>query len=146
MTDIKTVLTDEKIAEIAEPFDIVTIPGMLNHAFARAIEAAVLAASAQAQTGGVVAWITDDYLFDPSATTYDSTVAQRWRDKGWRVGELRDTAAPVDAQDADTKLRKYGRHLPDCLGGLSGSKRACTCGFDAALQASQSPQDQVKEK
>lgn len=34
-------------------------------------------------------------------------------------------------------LRKYGRHLGDCLGGLSSSKRACTCGFDAALTASE---------
>lgn len=46
--DIRTLLTDEQIAVIASEFDIDTIPGMLNHAFACAIEQAVLAASSQA--------------------------------------------------------------------------------------------------
>lgn len=166
MTDIKTVLTDQQKAQfVADICNYGT--GFVAPLFSvvESIEAAVLAASAPAQAGGVVAWITDDYLFDPSATTYDSAVAQRWRDKGWRVGELRDTAAPVDAQDAvDAELLRQAR---DALNGML-NKHAYGCGYgsdyqverhntaanakateaiaaiDAALQASQSPQDQVK--
>lgn len=35
-----------------------------------------------------VAWFTEDHLTDKSATTWDSSVAERWREKGWPVGEL----------------------------------------------------------
>ncbi|MEX3240476.1 hypothetical protein [Serratia quinivorans] len=35
-----------------------------------------------------VAWFTDDYLIDKSATTYSEEIAQRWRDKPWFVGNL----------------------------------------------------------
>ncbi len=35
-----------------------------------------------------VAWFTDDYLTDKSATTYSEEMAQRWRDKPWFVGNL----------------------------------------------------------
>lgn len=35
-----------------------------------------------------VAWFTKDHLTDRSATTWDSSVADRWREKGWPVGEL----------------------------------------------------------
>jgi len=42
---------------------------------------------------------------------------------------LFDRPAPSAVVEA---LRKYGKHLPDCMGGLSG-KRECTCGLDAAL-------------
>lgn len=40
-----------------------------------------------------VAWFTDDHLTDKSATTWDRTVADRWRAKGWPVGELFDRSA-----------------------------------------------------
>ncbi|MDH0300659.1 MULTISPECIES: hypothetical protein [unclassified Pseudomonas] len=40
-----------------------------------------------------VAWFTDDHMTDKSATTWDSTVAERWRTKGWPVGELFARAA-----------------------------------------------------
>ncbi|WP_343499205.1 hypothetical protein [Achromobacter denitrificans] len=35
-----------------------------------------------------VAWFTDDHLTDKSATTWDRTVAERWRAKGWPVQSL----------------------------------------------------------
>lgn len=35
-----------------------------------------------------VAWFTDDYLTDSSATTYNPEMAQRWREKPWFVGNL----------------------------------------------------------
>lgn len=35
-----------------------------------------------------VAWFTDDYLTDKSATTYSEEMAQRWRDKPWFVSNL----------------------------------------------------------
>lgn len=34
------------------------------------------------------AWFTDDFMIDKSATTYDKTVAERWRTKGWPVTPL----------------------------------------------------------
>lgn len=40
-----------------------------------------------------VAWFTEHHLTDKSATTWDSTVADRWRAKGWPVGELFARAA-----------------------------------------------------
>lgn len=145
MTDIKTVLTDQQKAQfVADICNYGT--GFVAPLFSvvESIEAAVLAASAPAQAGGVVAWITDDYLFDPSATTYDSAVAQRWRDKGWRVGELRDTAAPVDAQDAvdakrlDWLMHNLGGYALKAIGVITSGNcdRAC---IDRAMQASQSP-------
>ena len=33
-------------------------------------------------------WVTEDYLTDKSATTYDQVVADRWRAKGWPVREI----------------------------------------------------------
>ena len=35
-----------------------------------------------------IAWFTDDYLTDKSATTFDPEVAGRWRSKGWPVTPL----------------------------------------------------------
>lgn len=32
-------------------------------------------------------------------------------------------------------LKRYGKHLPDCLGGISG--RSCTCGLDALIGGKQ---------
>lgn len=34
---------------------------------------------------GPIGWVTEDYLTDKSATTYDASVADRWRAKGWPV-------------------------------------------------------------
>ena len=48
-----------------------------------------------------VAWYTDDHLTDKSATTWDRTVAARWRDKGWPVGEL--FAAPQPSTEGVCK-------------------------------------------
>lgn len=56
-----------------------------------------------------VAWYTDDHLTDKSATTWDRTVAARWRDKGWTVGEL--FAAPQPQQqvgDTPTQSITFG--------------------------------------
>lgn len=38
--------------------------------------------------GEPIGWYTDDHLTDRSATTYDRTVAKRWRAKGWPVYPL----------------------------------------------------------
>jgi len=35
-----------------------------------------------------IAWITDNYEQDRSATTFDAKMAKRWRDKGWQVAPL----------------------------------------------------------
>ncbi len=62
-----------------------------------------------------VAWFTDDHLSDKSATTYDPSVAERWRKKGWPVTALYAapvTAAPVDAEEL---ARNRYRPVPDGL-------------------------------
>lgn len=48
-----------------------------------------------------VAWFTDDHLIDKSATTWDRTVAERWRAKGWSVRPLvyGDAAPQASAED-----------------------------------------------
>lgn len=38
--------------------------------------------------GEPIGWYTEDHLTDRSATTYDRTVADRWRAKGWPVYPL----------------------------------------------------------
>lgn len=43
--------------------------------------------------GEPVAWFTEDHLTDKSATTWDSSVAELWRAKGWPIGELFGRAA-----------------------------------------------------
>ena len=35
-----------------------------------------------------IAWITDNYEQDRSATTFNIEVAKRWKEKGWRVAPL----------------------------------------------------------
>lgn len=41
-----------------------------------------------------VAWYTEDHLTDKSATTWSKDVAERWRAKGWPVGNLYTTPQP----------------------------------------------------
>lgn len=61
--------------------------------------AAIRAALAARQpVGEPIGWYTDDHLTDRSATTYDRTVAERWRAKGWPVSPLY-AAPPAQAVD-----------------------------------------------
>lgn len=53
---------------------------------------------ARQPAGEPVGWYTDDHLADRSATTYDRTVADRWRAKGWPVSPLY-AAPPAQAVD-----------------------------------------------
>lgn len=53
-----------------------------------------------------VAWFTDDHLTDKSATTWDRTVAERWRAKGWPVQSL--YAAP---QASEAVRIQFPAHL-----------------------------------
>jgi len=53
---------------------------------AKIAEALVAARELKALTP--MAWITDNYEQDRSATTYSAEMANRWRDKGWRVTPL----------------------------------------------------------
>lgn len=46
--------------------------------------------------GEPMAWYTDDYLTDKSATTYDLATMERWKAKGWPVKSLyAEQPAPV---------------------------------------------------
>ncbi|MCP1404468.1 hypothetical protein [Achromobacter insolitus] len=52
-------------------------------------ERLIRAALASAPVAGeACAWFTEDHLTDKSATTWDRTVAERWRAKGWPVQSL----------------------------------------------------------
>ncbi|MCU1068717.1 hypothetical protein [Stenotrophomonas maltophilia] len=57
------------------------------------------ALAARQPVGEPVGWYTEDHLTDRSATTYDCTVADRWRAKGWPVAPL--YAAPAQAVDLE---------------------------------------------
>lgn len=46
------------------------------------------ALAARQPVGEPIGWYTEDHLTDRSATTYDRTVADRWRAKGWPVYPL----------------------------------------------------------
>ena len=55
-----------------------------------------LAAARELKALKPVAWITNNYEQDRSATTFDVEMANRWRNKGWRI-------APLYALDEVTK-------------------------------------------
>lgn len=78
-----------------------------------------------------VAWFTDDHLTDKSATTYDPSVAERWRKKGWPVTTL--YAATVAA--APVVLDTHGlRALDNCIADL---RRLLELAEDFALDVMQ---------
>ncbi|MGP1666243.1 MAG: hypothetical protein ACTS5I_10120, partial [Rhodanobacter sp.] len=70
----------------------------------------------------VVAWHTDDFATDKSATTYDKVVAARWIAKGWpvtslvhesllaeaeRIAAIRLDAMKIQAEDNSTLTTTY---------------------------------------
>ncbi len=73
-----------------------TLHGAIDHWQERALRAEAELAARQ-PVGEPVGWYTEDHLTDRSATTYDCTVADRWRAKGWPVAPL--YAAPAQAVD-----------------------------------------------
>lgn len=48
----------------------------------------------QGERQEAVAWYTEDHLTDKSATTWSNDVAERWRAKGWPVGNLYTSPQP----------------------------------------------------
>lgn len=48
----------------------------------------------QGERQEAVAWYTEDHLTDKSSTTWSNDVAERWRAKGWPVGNLYTTPQP----------------------------------------------------
>lgn len=56
-----------------------------------------------------IGWFTEDHLTDKSATTYDASVAARWRAKGWPVSPLyAEQTAPVSHQEPVAYMRNDG--------------------------------------
>ena len=71
-----------------------------------------------------IGWHTEDYRTDKSATTYDITVAARWREKGWPVSPIFAEAQLPKTHHAD----KCGKCDKITLG-LSGETKWCSyCG------------------
>lgn len=69
--------------------------------------------AARQPVGEPVGWFTEDHLTDRSATTYDRTVADRWRAKGWPVSPL--YAAPPAQQPAQVYLDGLDRALGEAI-------------------------------
>lgn len=92
---MNTILTDDELkAECRVGFGIDPVLDGNLIAYARAVEAAVLAKLAQQEP---VAWHTEDHLTDRSATTYSKEAMQRWKGKGWPVTPLYTRPAPQQA-------------------------------------------------
>lgn len=56
-----------------------------------------------------IGWYTEDHLIDKSATTYDKSVADRWRAKGWPVYAL--YAAPRPAHGVVKALKTAANRM-----------------------------------
>ena len=152
MSDIKTVLTDAIIANVMDK-----CVGEDRYTFAKAIEAAVLAASAPAQEPGekVEEYMNRGRKNSEIVGTVPATTSLR-------PGFNTLYTAPVDAQDAvDAKRYRWLRHGDNdeevlCAYDKNAPKGNYTMflrrnekldlAIDKAMQASQSPQDQVKGK
>lgn len=149
MTDIKTVLTDEAIDLLFVKHHCgLTID---RHAFARAIEAAVLAANAPTLP------VVEDgenqaiRMFLMRHAGSDAVTTKQMREHLTMAGY---EGCWPDWANTDQHLTKAGaqswiRYLisleRDVLQSLAEETETLGL-YDAALQASQSPQDQVKEK
>ena len=53
-----------------------------------------------------VAWFTEDYKEDKSATTYSKEMAKRWKEKGWPVTPLYTAPPQRERVQFPTMLRK----------------------------------------
>ena len=80
-------------AEPSAPIEVVGVDPLEGEGDGGPHEARLMAQRAPVERDEPVAWFTEDHLTDKSATTWDSTVADRWRAKGWPVGELFARAA-----------------------------------------------------
>lgn len=88
-----------------------------------------LAKPAEQHQGEPVAWFTDDHLTDKSATTWDSEVAERWRTKGWPVGELFGRADPGEAGKWRNEAHRFNLEVER----LRADLRTQTLRADAAI-------------
>lgn len=72
----------------------------------------------QGERQEAVAWYTEDHLTDKSATTWNNDVAERWRAKGWPVGNLYTTPQPgPDVRALVEALEECAASLAwNCLG------------------------------
>ncbi|MDH0188152.1 hypothetical protein N7676_08660 [Stenotrophomonas sp. GD03993] len=80
-----------------------TIEGSMVTGLSIALALVEEALAARQPVGEPIGWYTEDHLTDRSATTYDRTVADRWRAKGWPVSPL--YAAPAQAVDLGTGVK-----------------------------------------
>lgn len=67
-----------------------------------------------------VAWYTEDYKEDKSATTWDKSIADRWKEKGWPVNELfttsqKDTTSISGAATLRPLKRLDSKQIWGCL-------------------------------
>lgn len=96
----------------------------------QALVEALAALAASQEKAEPVAWFTDDYLTDKSATTWDRSVAERWREKGWPVTPI--YATPVAAHADMRECRHCGWM---CAPNAAKSKRWYPLAEPVAAQA-----------
>ena len=84
-----------------------------------------------------VAWRTEDFDTDKSATTYDPDVRDRWIAKGWPVEPLYTNPAPEMTRDAERYrwLRKHCAYRGTDITFGRGFNQTVPEGLDAALDA-----------
>lgn len=102
-----------------------------------------------------VAWLADEDKNDPSATTYDADVAERWLKKGWKVTPLYTHPTPAPAVPVEVGHRSLlanaqalldidatGALVPHGIGSLA---RAVIADLIAALRTQPAPQVKALE-
>ena len=82
----------------------------------------------------VVAWHTDDFATDKSATTYDKVVATRWIAKGWPVTPLVHESLLAEAEMARDNHRRDGDGLHSNLVAAYAQLYALQSRLDAVLR------------
>lgn len=78
-------------------------------------------------------------MLDDDPDYLDECDAGRIRDQPNLVRRIR--AAESRVASLVESLRKYGKHLPNCFGDISGGKRPCTCGLHTAISGEVKPND-----
>lgn len=87
MSSLKVTCTEEMYQAFkTEAFSPSADSETMADAFKNAIELACMIALRDMP---IIAWVTEDYQTDKSATTFSEKVADDWRKKGWPVKVIR---------------------------------------------------------
>lgn len=91
-----------------------------------------------------VAWFTDDYLTDKSATTYSEEMALSWRDKPWFVGNLYSqeyVSALLNQIDTDKQIKARLCNESNSLHDRLKDAQQCIAELEEKLESTDKLQD-----